>query len=105
MEPAESVEGMRTFRNYQSGEGKGGKIMRQDQFKIGIKWLNGQLLMFLAGLAFTLSTPSPLGETSIEHGISGSKPGAATTNSTAEHGSTAKVHATSAVELEGAVRR
>ena len=78
--------------------------MMQDQFKIGIKRVIGQLLMLLAGLAFTLSTPSTLAKTSIEQGFTDSRLGAATTSSTAERGAT-QLHATSAAELEGAVRR
>ena len=79
--------------------------MMQDQLKIGIKRVIGQLLMLLAGLAFTLSTPSTLAKISIEQGFTDSRLGAATTSSTAERGATAQVHATSAAELEGAVRR
>src|SRR5678810_538613 len=79
--------------------------MMQDQLKIGIKRVIGQLLMLLAGLAFTLSTPSTLAKISIEQGFTDSRLGAATTSSTAERGATAQVHATSAAELERAVTR
>ena len=79
--------------------------MMQDQFKIGIKRVTGQLLMLLAGLAFTLSTPSTLAKTSIEQGFTDSRLGAATTSSTPERGATGQLHATLAAELEGAVRR
>jgi len=79
--------------------------MMQDQFKIGIKRVIDHFLMLLAGLAFTLSTPSTLAKISIEQGFTDSRLGAATTSSTAERGATAQVHATSAAELEGAVRR
>jgi len=57
--------------------------MMQDHLKIGTKRLIGQLPMLVAGLTFTLSTPSTLAQTSIEQGFTSTKPGAATTNSTA----------------------
>ena len=83
---------------------EGGKMMMQNQRKIEIKGLIGQFLMLLGALAFTLSTPSTLTEPSLEHRITSSKP-AATTHSTAERGSAAQLKATSAAELETAVRR